>query len=75
MIVPDITIYVNLWLSVATFAAMQPNYSKMTNMGQSFKQIGQDMIKIFNSNPRWIATELNLQEAANISVSIAVLKI
>jgi hypothetical protein len=30
---------------------------------------------MFNSNPRWNATEVNLQEASHISVSIAVLKI
>jgi hypothetical protein len=33
------------------------------------------LIKIFNHNPRWSATEINLQEAANISVAIAILKL
>lgn len=33
------------------------------------------MVKLFNSNPRWNATELNLSEASNISVAIAVLKV
>lgn len=30
--VPDIPTFVNLWLCLATFAAWQPNYSKMQNM-------------------------------------------
>lgn len=47
----------------------------MTSMGQDFKVISQDLIKIFNQNERWNATEIDLQEAANISVAIAVLKI
>lgn len=44
-------------------------------MGPEFKIIVQDLIKIFNQNPRWKATDLNLQEASNISVSIAILKV
>ena len=75
MMVPDITIYTNLWLSLATFASLQPNYSNMAGMKQDFKTISQDMVKLFNKNPRWTATELNLQEAANISVAIAILKL
>lgn len=54
---------------------MQPNYTKMTSMGQGFKTISNDLIKIFNQNLRWNATEINLSEAANISVAIALLKI
>lgn len=30
--VPDLLMFVNIWLSLATFAALQPNYSKMTSM-------------------------------------------
>ena len=73
--VPDITMYVNLWLTMATFAALQPNFHKMTVMPTPFKTISADLIKLFNQNPRWNATELNVSEAANISVAIAVLKV
>jgi len=44
-------------------------------MSQPFKLVYGDLIKLFNQNPRWNATEINLQEAANISVAIAVLKV
>ena len=73
--VPDLSSYVNLWLSLATFAAMHPNYKSMKSMGRNFSVITDDLIKLFNINPRWNATELNLAEAANISVAIAVLKL
>lgn len=36
MFVPDITMFVNLWLSLATFAALQPNYQNLDSMGSSF---------------------------------------
>jgi hypothetical protein len=73
--VPDIPTFVNLWLCLATFAAWQPNYAKMQNMNQKFKLIEGDLVKLFNQNPRWNATELNLSEASNVSVAIAVLKV
>lgn len=73
--VPDLTMYTNLWLTLATFAALQPNYKNLKAMGTEFKIISQDLIKLFNSNPRWNATEMNLSEASNIAVAIAVLKI
>ena len=44
-------------------------------MGQPFKVVSQDLIKLFNSNARWNPTELNIEEASNVSVAIAVLKI
>jgi len=74
-LVPDITLFVNLWLSIGAFGAMQANYSKMQHMGQSFKTICSDLIKLFNNNPRWNATELDLREAANVSVALTVLKV
>lgn len=73
--VPDISMFVNLWLSLATFTAMQPNYKQMTALPAPFKLITKDLIKIFGQNERWNATEINLQEAANISVAIAILKV
>jgi hypothetical protein len=33
------------------------------------------LIKIFNGNERWNPTELNLKEASNIAVSVAILKL
>jgi hypothetical protein len=33
------------------------------------------LIKLFNNNPRWNATELDLREAANVSVALTVLKV
>ena len=75
MLIPDITIFVNLWLTIGAFAAMQPNYAKMNHMGQGFKTVCTDLIKLFNNNPRWKSIEFNLREAANVSVALTVLKV
>ena len=45
--IPDISMFVNLWLSLATFTAMQPNYKQMTTLPAPFKLITKDLIKIF----------------------------
>jgi len=37
--------------------------------------LARDLIKLFNGNKRWKNTELNISEAANISVAIASLKL
>ena len=37
--------------------------------------LARDLIKLFNGNKRWKPTELNISEAANISVAIASLKL
>jgi hypothetical protein len=37
--------------------------------------ITEDLIKIFNGNKRWENTDLNIDEASNITVAIATLKI
>jgi hypothetical protein len=37
--------------------------------------LARDLIKVFNGNKRWRPTELNISEAANISVAIATLKL
>ena len=73
--IPDLTIYTNLWLTLATFAALQPGYPKMKAVRSEFKVVAQDLIKIFNQNERWNATELNLKEASNVAVAIAILKL
>ena len=55
MLVPDLTIYMNLWLTMATFASQQPNYANMTVMPTAFNTVAKDLMKIFNDNPRWQA--------------------
>ena len=75
MLVPDITMYMNMWLSLATFATMQPNYKDQTSMPQPFKLLINDLIKLFNDNPRWHMTDIEIFEAINISVGIAVMKL
>ena len=37
--------------------------------------MAKDLIKVFNGNKRWKATDINISEAANISVAIASLKL
>jgi len=44
-------------------------------MPQPFKLIANDLIKMFNDNPRWHMIDIDIFEAVNISVGIAVLKI
>lgn len=39
------------------------------------KLIAKDLIRMFNSNKRWRNTDLNIHEAANISIAIASLKL
>lgn len=39
------------------------------------KLIAKDLIRIFNSNKRWRNTDLDIHEAANISIAIASLKL
>lgn len=39
------------------------------------KVIAKDLIKLFNGNKRWKNTDLNINEAANISIAIASLKL
>ena len=75
MLVPDLTLYMNLWLTMATFASQQPNYSNMTVMPSEFNLVAKDLIRIFNENPRWRGVDMNFIEAANISVAIAILKV
>jgi len=44
-------------------------------MPRAFKQVQAVLIQIFRSNPHWNATEIEFDEAANISVAIAILKV
>jgi len=75
MLIPDLTMYMNIWLCLAAFFSKQENCDKMDHAGPEFKVIILDLIKIFNENPLWKATDINLCEAINISVAIAVLKV
>ena len=75
MLVPDLTMYMNLWLTAATFASMQPDYKQLEKMPIEFRGVTSNLVKLFNSNPRWLPTQVNFMEASNISVSIALLKV
>ena len=44
-------------------------------MPGSVRLIANDLIKIFNHNRRWKATDLNIEEATNLAVAIASLKL
>lgn len=44
-------------------------------VGGYIRVIAKDLIKLFNSNRRWKNTDLNISEAANISIAIATLKL
>ena len=39
------------------------------------KVLARDLIKVFNGNKRWRATDINASEASNIAVAIASLKL
>ena len=84
--VPDITSYCNLWLALTCFAVKQPQSFDPINTNEEdneestdsevrargiIKILARDLIKVFNGNKRWKATELNLGEAANISIAIS----
>ncbi|CDW83553.1 UNKNOWN [Stylonychia lemnae] len=87
-LIPDITTYNNLWLSITCFGVKQnvtmkedipadadEEKKKAYMVGGHIRVIAKDLIKIFNSNRRWQNTDLNITEAANISIAIASLKL
>lgn len=45
------------------------------NVPGAVRQIAKVLIKIFNSNKRWTARDMNIHEAANVSVAVASLKL
>ena len=80
--VPDLTDYSDLWLSLQLFAAkrtqVMQNHSKSSLIDQSavsIKLIASDLVKIFNKNDRWQATQMNIQEAAVVSSGLALVKV
>jgi hypothetical protein len=44
-------------------------------MAQSIRLIAGDLIKIFNGNERWTATEMNITEAAMIASGLAIVRV
>jgi hypothetical protein len=69
--IPHTEQFQNLWLSLTTFAALSP-----TEKGRDeFNTISQSLIKIFKSNHRWDKKEITLDQAANISIAMAVLQV
>ena len=44
-------------------------------IAQSIRLIAGDLIKIFNGNERWIATEMNITEAAMIASGLAIVRV
>ena len=53
--VPDLTTYTNLWLAITCFAVKQ--MSPTAQMPGSVRLIAKDLIKLFQKNPRWKATD------------------
>jgi len=60
---------------MAAFAAHKSGFKDQASTFPEFKLIVKDLIRIFNKNNHWNATELSLSDAINTSVGIAVLKV
>jgi hypothetical protein len=87
--IPDLTTYSNLWLAITCFgirsnihdqnktdAAMPEEGNEPNTKARGLvRVIAKDLIKVFNGNKRWKATDLNINEASNISVALASLKL
>ena len=90
-LIPDLTSYTNLWLAITCFGVRSNINAPVGEEEQPFEDdensppevrakgmvrvLARDLIKLFNGNKRWKPTELNISEAANISVAIASLKL
>eukprot|EP00347_Sterkiella_histriomuscorum_P024337 403331476 len=85
-LIPDLTTYNNLWLAITCFgvksnvnlkdeSGQEEEQLKQQHAGGMIKLIAKDLIKIFNSNKRWRNTDVNIHEAANVSIAIASLKL
>jgi hypothetical protein len=79
---PDLTAYSNLWLSLACFgvkgAAAQEGEDEDKPEVRAkglIRVLAKDLVKVFNGNKRWKATDMNVAEAATISIAIASLKL
>ena len=92
-IIPDLTAYKNLWLSITCFGVksnIQGIIDDQTDNQESIdgedkapeyrargliKILAKDLIKVFNGNKRWKATDMDIAEASNISIAIASLRL
>lgn len=87
---PDLTTYANLWLAITCFGVKNPSSTQTADcqdqqdfQGLEFdapisgivRALARDLIKVFNGNRRWKATDLNITEASMISIAIASLKL
>lgn len=70
-LVPDMHDYTNLWLALQLVVAKRSSKDDMSPV----KVVATDLIKIFNGNGRWNATEMNIHEASIISSGLALLSI
>ena len=72
-LVPDLTDFAQMWLSLQLLAAKKiPNKELIA---PSIRLIAGDLIKIFNGNDRWSATEMNISEAAMIASGLAIVRV
>ena len=79
---PDLTAYSNLWLSLACFGIKgAPETQEEDDSRPEVRARGlirvlcKDLVKVFNGNKRWKATDLSINEASTIAIAIASLKL
>ena len=69
---PDLTDYTQLWLSLQLVAAKG---SKNAQLSSSIRLVAADLVKIFNGNVRWQATEMQIEEAAIVASGLAIIRV
>ena len=69
--VPNLNSYQDLWYTLQLIAA-KPDAKQIAG---PLKLISKDLMKVFNANPLWKATELSIHDVAAISSGLSVLKI
>jgi hypothetical protein len=87
-LIPDLTTYANLWLAITCFGVkstvegvpdQQDDIGRVGEFGTNsvgiIRALARDLIKVFNGNKRWRATDLNVHEATTVSIAIASLKL
>lgn len=79
---PDLTAYSNLWLSLACFGLKgAPETAEEDESRPEVRARGlirvlcKDLVKVFNGNKRWKATDLSVGEASTVAIAIASLKL
>ena len=79
--VPDLGDYKELWLCLQLFAAVRSQYMMSggghlsDHSSHAIKLVAKDLVKLFNSNPRWRPQEMNITEAAVISNGLALVRV